>query len=67
MAKRAVEELSSPGVLEQTAPELPPTPNYTKEEEQWAKEEKGKKEKWGGCGSCLIRDSLFPVLQQPLW
>jgi hypothetical protein len=29
------------------APELPPTPNYTKEEEQWAKDEKGIKEKGG--------------------
>jgi hypothetical protein len=28
--------------------ELPPTPNYNKEEEQWAKDEKGIKEK-GGC------------------
>jgi hypothetical protein len=42
VAKRAVEERSSPGVLEQTAklllsPELPPTLNYTKEGEQWAK------------------------------
>jgi hypothetical protein len=26
------------------APELPPSPNYTKEEEQWAKDEKGMKE-----------------------
>jgi hypothetical protein len=23
-------------------PELPPTPNYTKKEEQWAKDEKGR-------------------------
>jgi hypothetical protein len=42
-AKRAAEELSSPGVLEQTvklllALALLPTPNYTKEEEQWAKD-----------------------------
>jgi hypothetical protein len=29
------------------APELPPSPNYTKEEEQWAKDEKGIKEKGG--------------------
>jgi hypothetical protein len=27
--------------------ELPLTPNYTKEEEQWAKDEKGIKEKGG--------------------
>jgi hypothetical protein len=26
--------------------ELPPILNYTKEEEQWAKDEKGIKEKW---------------------
>jgi hypothetical protein len=50
VARRAAEELSSPGVPEQTAklllaPELPPTPIYTKEEEQWAKDEKGIKEK----------------------
>jgi hypothetical protein len=29
------------------APELPPTPNYTKEEEQWAKNEKGIKKRGG--------------------
>jgi hypothetical protein len=29
------------------APELPPTPNYTKEKEQWEKDEKGIKEKGG--------------------
>jgi hypothetical protein len=29
------------------APQLPPTLNYTKEEEQWAKDEKGIKEKGG--------------------
>jgi hypothetical protein len=29
------------------APELPPSPNYTKEEEQWAKDEKGMKEEGG--------------------
>jgi hypothetical protein len=51
-AKRAAEELSSAGVPEQTAklllaPELPPTQNYSKEEEQWAKDEKGIKEKGG--------------------
>jgi hypothetical protein len=51
-AKRAAEELSSPEVPKQTvklllAPELPPTPNYTKEEEQWAKDEKGIEEKGG--------------------
>jgi hypothetical protein len=39
VAKRAAEKLSSPGVPKQTTkllltPELPPTPNYTKEEEQ---------------------------------
>jgi hypothetical protein len=49
-AKRAAEELSSPEVPKQItklllAPELPPTPNYTKEEEQWSKDEKGIKEK----------------------
>jgi hypothetical protein len=27
--------------------ELPPTPNYTKEEQQWAKDEKRVKEKRG--------------------
>jgi hypothetical protein len=48
-AKRAAEELSSPKMPKQTAklllaPELPPTPNYTKEEEKWAKDEKGIKE-----------------------
>jgi hypothetical protein len=52
MARRAVEDLSSPKVPEQTiklllAPELPPFPNYTKEEEQWAKDERGIKEKGG--------------------
>jgi hypothetical protein len=52
VAKRAAEELSSPEALKQTnklllAPELPPTPNYTKEEEQWAKDKKGIKEKGG--------------------
>jgi hypothetical protein len=52
VAKRAVEELSSPEVPKQTtklllAPELPPTPNYTKVEEQWAKDEKGIKEEGG--------------------
>jgi ribonuclease HI len=51
-ARREAEELSSPGVPKQTAKlllvlELPPTPNYTKEEEQWAKDEKGTKEKGG--------------------
>jgi hypothetical protein len=45
VARRAAEELSSPGVPKQTvklllALELPPTSNYTKEEEQWAKDEK---------------------------
>jgi hypothetical protein len=50
--RRAAEELSSLGVPKQTAKllfalELPPTPNYTKEEEQWAKDEKGIKEKGG--------------------
>jgi hypothetical protein len=39
-------------VLKETAKlllalELPPTPNYTKEEEQWTKDEKGIKEKGG--------------------
>jgi hypothetical protein len=43
VAKRTAEKLSSPGVPEQTtklvlAPEPPPSPNYTKEEEQWAKD-----------------------------
>jgi hypothetical protein len=52
VAKREAEELSSPEVPKQTtklllALELPPTPNYTKEEEQWAKDEKGIKEKGG--------------------
>jgi hypothetical protein len=52
VARRAAEELNSPGVLEKPAKllltlELPPTPNYTKEEEQWAKDEKGIKEKGG--------------------
>jgi ribonuclease HI len=52
VAKRAAEELSSPEALKQTtklllAPELPPTLNHTKEEEQWAKDEKGIKEKRG--------------------
>jgi hypothetical protein len=51
-ARRAAEELSSPVMSEQTAKlllalKLPPTPNYTKEEEQWAKDEKGIKEKGG--------------------
>jgi ribonuclease HI len=51
-ARRAAEELSSPGVPKQTtklllALELPLIPNYTKEEEQWAKYEKGIKEKGG--------------------
>jgi predicted Zn-dependent protease len=51
-AKRAAEKLSSPEVPKQTAklllaPELPPSPNYTKEEEQWAKDEKGMKEEGG--------------------
>jgi hypothetical protein len=51
VAKRAA-ELSSPEVPKQTAklllaPEPPPTSNYTKEEEQWAKLEKGVKEKEG--------------------
>jgi ribonuclease HI len=52
-AKRtAAEELSFPEVPKQTAklllaPELPPTPNYTKEEEQWTKDEKGIEEKGG--------------------
>jgi hypothetical protein len=50
--KRAAEELSSPGALTKTAKfllalELPPTPNYTKEDEQSAKDEKGIKEKGG--------------------
>jgi hypothetical protein len=44
MARRTAEELSSPEAPKQTAklllaPELPPTLNYTKEEEQWAKDE----------------------------
>jgi hypothetical protein len=52
VAKRAAEELSSPGVPKQTAklllaPELPPTLNYIKEEEQCTKDEKGIKEKGG--------------------
>jgi hypothetical protein len=52
VTKKEAEELSSPGMLQQTAklllaPELPPTPNYTKVEEQWAKDEKGIKEKGG--------------------
>jgi hypothetical protein len=45
LVHQAAEELRNPGVLKQTtklllALELPPTPNYTKEEEQWAKDEK---------------------------
>jgi hypothetical protein len=61
--KRAAEELSSTRVPEQTtklmlAQELPPTLNYTKEEEQWAKDEKGIKVKGGTGGSFLTRDSL---------
>jgi ribonuclease HI len=52
VARRAAEELSSLGVLEQTtklllALELPPILNYTKEEEQWVKDEKRIKEKGG--------------------
>jgi hypothetical protein len=51
-AKRAAEELSFTEALEQTVKlllvlELLPTPNYTKEEEQWAKDEKGIKDKGG--------------------
>jgi hypothetical protein len=51
-ARRAAEEQSFPGVREQTAklllaPELPPTPNYTKEEEQWENNENGIKERGG--------------------
>jgi hypothetical protein len=49
-ARRAAEELTSPEVLKETAKlllalELPPTPNYTKEEEQWTKDEKEINEK----------------------
>jgi hypothetical protein len=67
VARRAAEELSSPGVPKQTAkilwaPELPPTLNYTNEEEQLAKDEKGIKEKGRDGGSYLTRDSLSPVL-----
>jgi predicted Zn-dependent protease len=51
-ARRAAEELSAPEAPKQTtklllAPELPPTLNHTKEEEQCAKDEKGIKEKGG--------------------
>jgi hypothetical protein len=51
-AKRAAEELSSSEVLKQIdklllALELPLTLNYTTEEEQWATDEKGIKEKGG--------------------
>jgi hypothetical protein len=49
-ARMAAEELSSPEVPEKVAklllaPELPSTPNYTKEKEQWAKDERGTKRK----------------------
>jgi hypothetical protein len=52
VANGAAKELSSSKVRKQTAKlllalELPPTPNYTKEEEQQAKDEKGIKEKGG--------------------
>jgi hypothetical protein len=52
LAGKAAEELSSTEILKQTtkfllALELPPTPNYTKEEEEWAKNEKAIKEKGG--------------------
>jgi predicted Zn-dependent protease len=52
VARRAAEELNSSEAPKQTiklllAPELPPTLNHTKEEEQWAKDEKGIKEKRG--------------------
>jgi hypothetical protein len=52
VAKKEAEELRSPEELKHTtklllAPELPSTPNYTKEEEQWAKDEKGIMEKGG--------------------
>jgi hypothetical protein len=52
MATRAAEELSSPEAPKQTAklllaPELPPTPNYTKEEESLGKDEKGIKDQGG--------------------
>jgi hypothetical protein len=51
-ARRTAEELNSPGVLKKTAKIvlawlLPPPLNYTKEEEQWAKNENGIKEKGG--------------------
>jgi hypothetical protein len=51
VAKRSAEELISK-MPKQTAklllaPELPPNPNYAKEEEQWAKDEKGIKENGG--------------------
>jgi hypothetical protein len=65
-AKRAAEELSSPKVPKQTAklllaPELPPTPNYTKEEKQWAKDGKGIKGK-GGCWKLPDQRLMSPVL-----
>jgi hypothetical protein len=52
VAKRAAEELSSLESPKQTtklllALELPPTLNYSKEEEQWEKDKKGIKEKGG--------------------
>jgi hypothetical protein len=64
-ARRAAEELSSPGVLKQTAklllpPELPLSPNYTKEEEQWAKDEKGINKNRGAGGSCLTKENFVP-------
>jgi hypothetical protein len=69
--------VSSPEVPKQTtklllALELLPTLNYTKEEEQWAKDEKGIKEKGGWWK--LLDQRLFvpravaaPLIKQSPW
>jgi hypothetical protein len=69
--RRAAEELSSSEMPKETAklllaPELPPILNYTKEEEQCAKDKKGIKKK-GGWWKLPDQRLFVPSAVAPLW